>query len=744
MQPFRDLLSPSTKFHWDSHLSQSFNIAKQTIIKSIEEGVQIFDKERKTCLSTDWSKQGIGFSLSQKHCKCPSEIPFCCPDGWKITFAANRFTHDAEKRYAPIEGEALAVAYALTKARHFVLGCTDLIVATDHKPLLKILNDRHLHDIKNPRLFNLKEKTLPYRFKIVHIPGKKNLTADVVSRYPTGDPHPGVAFLQDDLYDSDSNDLESSITGNAVCSLAAVTTTSTLAAVQAVTWNDVQEQTAGDPIMMSLTNMILDGFPPKRQDVPEELRSYFQFREDLSIVDGVVMYGDRIVVPPTLRDQILETLHSAHQGTTSMTARAQASVFWPGLSAQLQRLRKDCIPCEEIAPSQPNPPPTPIIDPVYPFQQVCSDYFKFSGHNYLVVVDRYSGWPTVYHLRGGSKPLIKKLREIFVTFGIPEELASDGGPEFSAADTVAFLKDWGVRWRLSSVAYPHSNCRAELGVKTVKRLIMNNTNSSGEIDIPKFQRAMLQYRNTPSSLDKRSPAEIVFGRQIRDFIPVKLGNYVPCHTWVGTMHDREAALRQRHAREVETLSHHTKVLPQLKVGDHVRVQNQTGRDPRKWDRTGVVIEVRQFDQYAIKIHGSGRVTLRNRKFLRRYTPYSPTHSSPSPRVESICRGTASPQLPLMDTQQLPIVSTPTLPLPTTTTLPTPTTSPTVPTPTLVTSPPGTPDWPAPTHTAPTDITQGGEDLTMTLSTDEPEPRTLSVRPRRERRAPKHLTDYVLK
>ena len=147
--------------------------------------------------------------------------------------------------------------------------------------------------------------------------------------------------------------------------------------------------------MMSLTNMILDRFPPKRQEVPEELRSYFQFREDLSIVDGVVMYGDRIVVPPTLRDQILETLHSAHQGTTSMTARAQASVFWPGLSAQLQRLRKDCIPCGEIAPSQPNPPPTPIIDPVYPFQQVCSDYFKFAGHNYLVVVDRYSGWPTV-------------------------------------------------------------------------------------------------------------------------------------------------------------------------------------------------------------------------------------------------------------------------------------------------------------------------------------------------------------
>ena len=74
----------------------------------------------------------------------------------------SRFTRPAESRYAPVEGEALAVVYSLDKAKHFVLGCSDLIVAVDHKPLLKIFGDRSLADIPNPRLRNLKEKTLCY------------------------------------------------------------------------------------------------------------------------------------------------------------------------------------------------------------------------------------------------------------------------------------------------------------------------------------------------------------------------------------------------------------------------------------------------------------------------------------------------------------------------------------------------------------------------------------------------------
>ena len=87
---------------------------------------------------------------------------------------------------------------------------------------------------------------------------------------------------------------------------------------------------------------------------------------------------------------------------------------------------------------------------------------------------------------------------------------------------------------------------------------------------------------------------------------------------------REAALRNRHMKDAERWSEHTKRLPPLTVGNHVRIQNQTGPYPTKWDKTGVVIEVRQFDQYVIRVDGSGRMTTRNRKFLRKYIPVQST------------------------------------------------------------------------------------------------------------------------
>ena len=113
LQLLRQLLKPDQKFDWSDPINNLFEESKDVIISEIDEGVRIFDKNKPTCLATDWSKNGIGFWLLQKHCNCEKLAPFCCRDGWQITFVGSRFTHAAESRYAPNEEEALAVADAL-------------------------------------------------------------------------------------------------------------------------------------------------------------------------------------------------------------------------------------------------------------------------------------------------------------------------------------------------------------------------------------------------------------------------------------------------------------------------------------------------------------------------------------------------------------------------------------------------------------------------------------------------------
>ena len=143
----------------------------------------MFDPGRPTCINADWSKTGIGYWLRQKHCSCDSEVPDCCVTGWRVVLAGSRFLRDAETRYAPIEGEALAVAWALEDSRHFTLGCDKLVVVTDHKPLVKILGDRLLGEIDNPRIFRLKQRTLRWRFSVRHVAGKNIPAADATSRH---------------------------------------------------------------------------------------------------------------------------------------------------------------------------------------------------------------------------------------------------------------------------------------------------------------------------------------------------------------------------------------------------------------------------------------------------------------------------------------------------------------------------------------------------------------------------------
>lgn len=306
-------------------------------------------------------------------------------------------------------------------------------------------------------------------------------------------------------------------------------------------------------------------------------------------VDGVPLFKERAIVPKSLRAEVLEVLYSAHQGVTGMNERAQSSVWWPGITPQIQEKRDKCRNCNEHMPSQPSAPPLPLSHPEYPFQQIVADYFQEKGHHYLVIADRFSGWPTLLFCGASSSShniLIDTLKTYFSTYGIPEELATDGGSTFTAYETQKFLTNYGVRHRLSSVAFAHSNQRAELAVKSMKRLLRENVGSDGKLNSDKVQRAVMQYRNTPDRDTGRSPAQVIFGRQLRDFLPAPLSRYKPHPRWLMLQEDREMALRQRALRNTESLKTGTRQLAQLQVHDTVQIQNQIGHKASRWDISG--------------------------------------------------------------------------------------------------------------------------------------------------------------
>ena len=599
MSPFRDLLSKKhAKFYWDDALNQVFEESKEKIISLIKDGVKTYQKDRVTCLATDYSKQGIGYTLSQKYCNCPKPwTPMCGKDHWRLTLAGSRFTKPAESRYAPIEGEALAVAYGLQQCRTFIMGAPNLVVAVDHKPLLGILNDRSLGTIENPRVQRLKEKTLMYTFDIVHVEGKKHCAPDATSRYPTSSTP--VA---------ESNEVQLDCDGYAK----AYAMTQSESLPSSLTWTQVNDSAAYDEECVALKGIIENGFPVSRDCLPEDLKYYWSMRDDLYVIDNVPFKGRKMLIPRNLRKQVIEGLHAANQGVTGMLANARERLFWPGLDADVKQKRLQCRQCNENAPSQPDEPMITTPKPELPFQQTVSDLYQLGSHHYLLYADRYSGWTEVAKISNSSAKHIKRnMLEWFKAYGVPEEISSDGGPPYNSSEYDSFLKSWGVSKRLSSAYYPQSNGRAEVAVKTMKRTLAGNVNAlTGEIDTEQAARAILTHRNTPNQESGFCPAELLFGFKLRDHLPNMFRSLRK--EWEDIRNAKELATLNR--RAVVKGNH---ILEPLKEGECVSIQNQVGNRPKKWNNTGRIMEVLPNRQYRVMVDGSRRVTLRNRKFLRK-------------------------------------------------------------------------------------------------------------------------------
>ena len=322
-----------------------------------------------------------------------------------------------------------------------------------------------------------------------------------------------------------------------------------------------------------------------------------------------------------MRTEIISTLHSAHQGVYGMMIRAAQAVYWPGFSRDIENARASCEPCDKAAPSQPNLPPVPTEEIEYPFQHIVMDHCQMNGVSYGVFADRYTGWPGVY-IGDSGEDVCNQLRKLCEDYGCPETLTTDNGTNYTSVKVKRMLDDYGIRHRRSSVGNPHANCRAEIAVKTVKRLLKTNVSITGKLDTAKVSRALLQYRNTKDRDTGFSPAMMLFGRELRDFLPRNKQSLMG-EVWTEVMKHREKALATREMRDAKKWKEHSKEQKPLQVGDHVHVQNQLGNYPKRWDKRGVVVSTKGCDQYEVRIDGSRRMTCRNRKYLRPFHPAKP-------------------------------------------------------------------------------------------------------------------------
>ena len=585
-EPLRPLLRKNSAFIWSPNHTTAFEAVKRAL--STPPVLQPFDPQLPTELHTDASRNGgLGFVLIQR-----------TPDGKShLIQCGSRFLSETEKRYAMVELEMQGIVWAVKKCRTYLLGMKHFKLMVDHKPLVPILNDKLMDNIENPRIGRMKEKLMKYVFNAEWRRGKDHVVPDAFSRAPVDFPS------EEDIEDvGDMEELVCAHIRNLVSEL------DSQRSLNDPLLENLSACAATDQDYQALIDFVKQGCPIERKVTHPIFQQFYKMRYELSVDNGLILYQARIVVPNALRKQILQRLHESHQGIARTKKRARQTVFWPGISSDIKNTVDACEACQTTRPSLPPEPKLRDPLPERPFQEVAADFFAYAGKHYLAYVDRFSGWIEIANFNNRdptTSSLIKVLRKLFSTLGVPVKFRSDGGPQFSSLEFSSFLKNWGVKHAKSAPYYPQSNGLAESAVKTAKHLVTTATRN-GCLDIDEFHRGLLELRNTPGQKGV-SPAQLLFGRPMR--------SCVPTHRLAFHQRWQEIALDLDTHDKFEDVPIGRPLRP-LKVGDEVWIQNQSSS---KWDTSGLIVGA-SGRNYHIRTP-SGSVYWRNRRHLRK--KYSP-------------------------------------------------------------------------------------------------------------------------
>ncbi|XP_065182282.1 uncharacterized protein LOC135812991 [Sycon ciliatum] len=608
--PLRPLLKTTNEFVWDDVHTAAFNATKSELISPPT--LSYYRPGDDLRLETDASAlNGLGFVLWQRQ-----------DNQWRMLQCGSRFLTDAETRYAVIELELLAVVWAVHKCSLFLSGSRfDLF--TDHRSLVPILNKYTLDQIENPRLLRLALKLRSCQLVAHWRKGKENAFADALSRNPVDKPTSEEEFGE-----------SSTLSAPAIRACLRQDEDGRIADLRHC---ELLDAARADDDYQALLQAVREGFPDDQRAVHSAVKPYFTIREHLSVDGDLVLKGQRVVVPRTLRPRVLQDLHASHQGLNRTQRRARQVVYWPHLSNDIAQVVRSCEQCRLHAPSQCKEPMRVTADrrPTLPFQSTSADLFSCQGWEYLVYVDRHTGWPCIAKIgrTASSADVIRVFRGWFADVGVPSILTTDGGPQFSSRRFAEFCTRWQVQHSTSSPHYPQSNGHAEAAVKAMKSLVLKTT-SDGNLDVDEFRRALLEWRNTPRE-NGQSPAQALFGRPLSSFVTAHHLSFAP--DWQAKATDVDKRSAAQSATQEQHYDESARSLSPLRIGMRVDIQ-----DPRTklWRTTGVVVAIGRNRDYMVKLP-SGRVYWRNRRLLKP----APAVAPPAPPADTSPAEPAAPQQP---------------------------------------------------------------------------------------------------
>ena len=406
---------------------------------------------------------------------------------------------------------------------------------------------------------------------------------------------------------------------------------------------EVKQHIKKDEDMQQLIHQIQKGWPNDKRLCQPEIREYFKNHEKLTECDGLIYAGHAILIPPALRSDTLHKLHQSHQGIEKTKQLARQSIFWPGMSAQIEDIVSSCPICLRHRNSNAKEPLQPHQLPERPWQRVATDLFDWKGRPHVVLVDYYSRYPEVAELKDTkAKTVINKLKSFFSRHGIPDEVVSDNGPQYTAQEFKDFAEAYGFTHTTISPRFPQSGGLHEKAVQTVKRLLqkINEDNSDPYL-------ALLDYRNTP--INGVSPAQALMNRRLRSTLPISPQVLTP------KLLDQSAFLSQREKEQTIQKKYFdvgTQPLPPLNQHDQVRMKKD---HQSKWQPATVVKQHNTPRSYLVKSE-DGVVYRRNRRHLMKvseepHIPDEPTLDE-TPQIRDDLEGgnmrgkeTASPRKP---------------------------------------------------------------------------------------------------